>query len=159
MKQPNHKPSIANWPLDFGPTLSDPRRCCSSSGVCAPSKHEAVQPMLVQCWPFVFDAGPTLYQHRLNGLVFAGCSLWTHRAAGTCEHTVTVVTDTCRVTSGFKRSSQNWAIFISVRRWLDAGPTHFYNPYQNDPHLNKISNEWDWMPLSKTRWYIDLLIA
>ena len=25
-----------------------------------------VQPMLVQCWPTVFDAGPTLFQHWVN---------------------------------------------------------------------------------------------
>ena len=28
------------------------------------SKHENVQPMSVQCCPIVFDAGPTLHQHR-----------------------------------------------------------------------------------------------
>ena len=25
-----------------------------------------IQPMLAQCWPIVFDAGPTLYQHWLK---------------------------------------------------------------------------------------------
>ena len=30
----------------------------------SPAKHENVQPMSVQCCPIVFDAGPTLHQHR-----------------------------------------------------------------------------------------------
>ena len=30
----------------------------------SPAKHEHVQPMSVQCCPIVFDAGPTLQQHR-----------------------------------------------------------------------------------------------
>ena len=37
-------------------------------------KTRGVHPMLAQCWPTVFDAGPTLHQHWLN----FSCSLGYH---------------------------------------------------------------------------------
>ena len=37
-----------------------------------PSKHD-VDPMLVQCWPTICDAGPTSNQHRLNASCLLGC--------------------------------------------------------------------------------------
>ena len=37
-----------------------------------PSKHDA-DPMLVQCWPTICDAGPTSDQHWFNALCLLGC--------------------------------------------------------------------------------------
>ena len=34
-----------------------------------------IQPMLLQCWPIVFDADPTLYRHWLNVSCLLGCDL------------------------------------------------------------------------------------
>ena len=36
-----------------------------------------IHPMLYQCWPTVFDAGPTLKQHLGECTVLAGDAVWT----------------------------------------------------------------------------------
>ena len=39
-----------------------------------PQQTRYINPMLVQCWSTVYDAGPTLYQHWVD----VSCLLWKH---------------------------------------------------------------------------------
>ena len=49
-------------------------KCMQAYSHCDTQQTQNIQAMLVQCWPGVFDAGPTLHQHWLNvSWLLGGC--------------------------------------------------------------------------------------
>ena len=45
---------------------------------CATQHTRGIHPMLFQCWPTVFDAGPTLKQHWVNASCLLGIYYFIH---------------------------------------------------------------------------------
>ena len=56
-------------------SVLEPCRCAKHNVACqhTPSEHD-VDPVLVQCWPTVCDAGPALNQHWFNASCLLGAA-------------------------------------------------------------------------------------
>ena len=69
----------------------------SEHGQSGPHQTRAIEPLLVQCWSSVYDAGPTLNQQWLNGSCLLVSLEYLFRFQAVCTFTIFIRLTSCSI--------------------------------------------------------------